>query len=126
MSAERPVGTTQLARTEAADQLTLVQEDIRNKSQLDNAFANASTPIDAVIHFAELKAGGESVNEPWRYSDINVNGSLCLPAAMDSHGCQASKKGVNPSGRRQGAPLAIWTYMLTVNTAPKGQAATRP
>ena len=34
-----------------------------------------SAPIDAVIHFAGLKAVGESVQQPLRYWDVNVNGS---------------------------------------------------
>ena len=48
----------ELAEAEAAARLTLLQGDIRNRSQLDQAFARASAPIDAVIHFAGLKAVG--------------------------------------------------------------------
>ena len=77
----------ELAGGEAAARLSLIQGDIRNRSQLDQAFASASSPIDAVIHFAGLKAVGESVQQPLRYWDVNVNGSRCLLEAMDSHGC---------------------------------------
>ena len=39
-------------------------------------------PIDAVIHFAALKAVGESVARPLAYYDNNVHGTLVLLAAM--------------------------------------------
>ena len=42
--------------------------------------------IDAVIHFAGLKAVGESVQQPLAYYDNNVNGSLALVAAMRESG----------------------------------------
>ncbi|MBM5785697.1 MAG: UDP-glucose 4-epimerase GalE, partial [Cyanobacteria bacterium K_DeepCast_35m_m1_288] len=44
--------------------------------------------VDAVIHFAGLKAVGESVAEPLRYWDVNVAGSQQLLAAMAAHGCR--------------------------------------
>ena len=77
----------ELAGSEAAARLSLIQGDICNRSQLEQAFASALSPIDAVIHFAGLKAVGESVQQPLSYWDVNVNGSRCLLEAMDSHGC---------------------------------------
>jgi UDP-glucose 4-epimerase len=50
--------------------------DIRDAAALDAILAQHA--IDAVIHFAGLKAVGESVAEPLRYFDNNVGGSLCL------------------------------------------------
>ncbi|MEN9902239.1 MAG: UDP-glucose 4-epimerase [Pseudomonadota bacterium] len=50
--------------------------DIRDRTALRSLFANQA--IDAVIHFAGLKAVGESVAEPLRYYDNNVSGSLTL------------------------------------------------
>ena len=41
----------ELAEAEAAARLTLLQGDIRNRNQLDQAFARASAPIDAVYPF---------------------------------------------------------------------------
>jgi UDP-glucose 4-epimerase len=58
----------------------LVKGDIRDAVQLKNVFA--SHPISAVIHFAGLKAVGESVEHPMRYYDNNVVGSLRLFEAM--------------------------------------------
>ena len=57
----------QLTGSEAAARLSLLEGDIRNRSQLDQAFTNASSPIDAVIHFAGLKAVEESVQQLLRY-----------------------------------------------------------
>ncbi|CRY91243.1 UDP-glucose 4-epimerase [Synechococcus sp. WH 8103] len=76
-----------LAGVDFAARMSLIQGDIRNRSQLNQAFASASSPIDAVIHFAGVKAVGESVQQPLRYWDVNVNGSRCLLEAMDAHGC---------------------------------------
>ena len=69
----------------------LVEGDVRNAALLDQLFADANASgqrIDAVIHFAGLKAVGESVTEPLRYWDVNLCGSRTLLAAMDAHGCR--------------------------------------
>lgn len=57
-----------------------VEGDVRDKRMLRKVFAQA--PIDAVIHFAGLKAVGESVAQPLRYYDCNVAGSLALCEVM--------------------------------------------
>ncbi|MGK0442497.1 MAG: UDP-glucose 4-epimerase [Pseudohongiellaceae bacterium] len=59
------------------------QVDICDVPALDAVFANNN--IDAVIHFAGLKAVGESVNEPGRYYHNNVHGTLCLCEVMARH-----------------------------------------
>jgi UDP-glucose 4-epimerase len=56
------------------------QGDIRDAALLDRIFADH--PIRAVIHFAGLKAVGESVEKPLEYYDNNVRGTLELLAAM--------------------------------------------
>ncbi len=56
------------------------QGDIRDRAMLDQVFAQ--NRIDAVIHFAGLKAVGESVEKPLEYYDNNVHGTLQLLAAM--------------------------------------------
>jgi UDP-glucose 4-epimerase len=60
-----------------------VEGDIRDAAALEGIFCK--TRIDAVMHFAGLKAVGESVAQPLRYWDWNVHGSLCLVQAMDKH-----------------------------------------
>lgn len=60
------------------------QGDVRDKSFLNHVFAEQQ--IDAVIHFAGLKAVGESVEKPLEYYDNNVNGTLVLVDAMREAG----------------------------------------
>jgi UDP-glucose 4-epimerase len=61
-----------------------VQGDIRSPSDLDKVFS--SHAISAVIHFAGLKAVGESVEQPLAYYDNNVRGTVELLAAMGRAG----------------------------------------
>jgi UDP-glucose 4-epimerase len=58
--------------------------DIRDVDGLRALFA--AHRIEAVIHFAGLKAVGESVEQPLTYYDNNVNGTLCLLQAMRQAG----------------------------------------
>ncbi|AFJ47725.1 UDP-glucose 4-epimerase GalE [Shimwellia blattae] len=58
--------------------------DIRDEALLDQLFSEHH--IDAVIHFAGLKAVGESVSKPLEYYDNNVNGTLHLLSAMRKAG----------------------------------------
>ncbi|CAK0776982.1 UDP-glucose 4-epimerase [Gammaproteobacteria bacterium] len=57
-----------------------INGDVRDTELLNGIFANY--PIDAVIHFAGLKAVGESVEMPIEYYDNNVHGTLKLLTAM--------------------------------------------
>lgn len=61
-----------------------VQGDIRDRAFLDELFAAHN--IGAVLHFAGLKAVGESVQQPLDYYDNNVAGSLTLCQAMAQAG----------------------------------------
>ena len=63
---------------------TLLQGDVRDPDCLAKVFAEH--PIGAVIHFAALKAVGESVREPLRYYDNNVAGTVALLRAMQTAG----------------------------------------
>lgn len=71
-----------LARVEALTgrSLTFIEGDIRDPAALDDVFA--SQPVEAVIHFAGLKAVGESSQQPLAYYQNNVAGTLCLCQAM--------------------------------------------
>jgi UDP-glucose 4-epimerase len=60
--------------------------DIRDKEALQRVFDKYK--IDCVIHFAGLKAVGESVEEPLRYYDNNVNGTLSLCKVMQDNNCK--------------------------------------
>jgi UDP-glucose 4-epimerase len=68
--------------------LQTISGDIRSNDDLERAFQAAAQPIEAVVHFAGLKAVGESVQDPLRYWDVNVAGSRCLLAAMQQQGCR--------------------------------------
>ncbi|EKO3805177.1 UDP-glucose 4-epimerase GalE [Vibrio harveyi] len=63
------------------------QGDIRDEAFLDSVFAEHD--IQAVIHFAGLKAVGESVVKPLEYYDNNVNGSLVLARSMRKAGVKS-------------------------------------
>ena len=62
------------------------QIDIRNESALIQIFKDKK--IEAVIHFAALKAVGESTEQPARYFDNNISGSISLLSAMEKVGVQ--------------------------------------
>lgn len=74
----------------SSGRFTVSKGDIRSGGDLQRAFESGigGQPIEAVIHFAGLKAVGESVKEPLIYWDVNVNGTSCLLAAMQKHGCR--------------------------------------
>ncbi len=63
--------------------VTFVQADIRDRSALDSIFTDH--PIHAVIHFAALKAVGESTEIPLEYFDNNVAGTITVLKAMRDH-----------------------------------------
>ncbi|MBY8072895.1 UDP-glucose 4-epimerase GalE [Vibrio fluvialis] len=63
------------------------QGDIRDEAFLDSVFAKHD--VQAVIHFAGLKAVGESVSKPIEYYDNNVNGTLVLVHSMRKAGVKS-------------------------------------
>jgi len=60
--------------------------DVRDEALLRKIFTE--NEIAAVIHFAGLKAVGESVAQPWRYYDNNLNTTLALTKVMGEMGCK--------------------------------------
>ncbi len=61
--------------------------DLLDGAALDGVFRRE--PIDAVVHFAGLKAVAESVSQPARYYHNNVTGTLVLCETMQRHGVRA-------------------------------------
>lgn len=120
------------------NRLQVVAGDIRNKGDLKRAFG-AAKKIDAVIHFAGLKAVGESVEKPLLYWDVNVAGSQCLLSVMQEENCrtlafsssctvyglpeevpiteQASIRPINPYGMTK---AAVEQMLEGLNTSEKG------
>ena len=80
------------SRVEAVQRLTtlagrapvFVRGDVRDRALLDRLFQEL--PITGVLHFAGLKAVGESVQQPLRYYENNVAGSVTLCQAMAAAG----------------------------------------
>ncbi len=60
--------------------------DIRDREGMNAIFEKEE--ISAVIHFAGLKAVGESVQKPWEYYDNNITGTLTLVDVMRQHNCK--------------------------------------
>lgn len=64
----------------------LYEGDVRDRQFLEKIFAENN--IDWVIHFAGLKAVGESCAKPILYYDNNIGGTLSLVKVMAEHGCK--------------------------------------
>lgn len=76
-----------LARIEqiTGKKVKFYQMDVQDKPVLDAAFAE--NKIDSVIHFAGLKAVGESCEIPLAYYRNNIDSTLTLLEVMEEHGC---------------------------------------
>ena len=66
--------------------VTFYKEDLLNKEGLNRIFDQEK--VDAVIHFAGLKAVGESVQKPLEYYHNNMTGTFYLCDVMRNHGGQ--------------------------------------
>ena len=66
--------------------IPFVEADVRDRKAMDALFTDHK--IDAVIHFAGLKAVGESVAKPLEYYENNMNATFVLLDAMRNHGCK--------------------------------------
>lgn len=64
--------------------IAFYENDVRDPNALDTIFTDHR--IDAVIHFAGLKAVGESVEKPLLYYNVNIGGATTLFEAMQRHG----------------------------------------
>jgi UDP-glucose 4-epimerase len=67
--------------------LAFYKVDIRDRAALDQVFKKEG-PIDAVIHFAALKAVGESTRIPLKYYENNIIGTLQLCEVMEANNCR--------------------------------------
>ena len=89
------------------------EADIRDRAALDEVLENG---IDACIHFAALKAVGESVERPLDYYENNVGGTVSLLEALDRSGVETFV--FSSSATVYGDP----THLPLVETMPVGQA----
>ncbi|GAB4834358.1 UDP-glucose 4-epimerase Uge1 [Ancistrocladus abbreviatus] len=76
----------ELAGPELSKKLEFNRGDLRNRDDIEKLFSE--NKFDAVIHFAGLKAVGESVAYPFRYFDNNLIGSINLYQTMAKHNCK--------------------------------------
>lgn len=60
--------------------------DLRDREKLEKVFSD--NKFDCCIHFAGLKAVGESVSKPWEYYDNNINGTLVLLDLLRKNCCK--------------------------------------
>jgi UDP-glucose 4-epimerase len=110
-----------LARLErlSGQPLRFEQMDLRDGAALEGLFARHS--IDAVVHFAALKAVGESVMRPLDYYGNNVGGLVTLCQAMSQAGCRRMvfSSSATVYGRSQSLPLREDAPLSALN--PYGQ-----
>ena len=67
----------------AGRKLKFYNADLRDEKELDKIFSE--NKVDSVIHFAALKAVGESCLKPIEYYDNNINGTITLLKVRRSH-----------------------------------------
>ena len=86
LSNSNPESLRRVAEIIGVDQVPFFKADIRDREALQHLFA--ANRFDACIHFAGLKAVGESVEKPWEYYENNISGTLVLVDVMRRHGCK--------------------------------------
>ncbi|MCU0950259.1 MAG: UDP-glucose 4-epimerase GalE [Burkholderiaceae bacterium] len=96
-------------------QVTLVEGDIRDADTLDVLLKQR--PIDRVVHFAALKAVGESVAKPLAYYDNNISGTLSLLSACQRAGIRrfVFSSSATVYGNPQALPLTEDAPLSAVN-----------
>ena len=67
-------------------EVPFVEADVRDRAAMEQIFTD--NKIDAVIHFAGLKAVGESVSKPLEYYENNMNATFVLLDVMRKHDCK--------------------------------------
>ena len=100
--------------------VSFIEGDVRCAQTLDQLFANHA--IDAVIHFAALKAVGESVAEPLAYYQNNVAGLLCLVAAMQRAGLFRLIFSSSATVYGENNPIPYVEWMPLSATSPYGRS----
>ena len=86
LSNSNPEGLRRVAQIIGIQEVPFYNVDIRDRKALEQVFAN--NKFDACIHFAGLKAVGESVEKPWEYYENNISGTLTLVDVMRRNGCK--------------------------------------
>ena len=88
---QRITKLSSLSLDEIKERVSIIDGDVRDFALLDEIFSNSKidgNKITSVIHFAGLKAVGESFDKAINYWDTNVGGSLTLLKVMEKHDCK--------------------------------------
>ena len=117
--------------------LRFYKVDIRDKEGLNEVFDKED--VESVIHFAGLKAVGESVRKPLEYYENNIGGTITLCDVMRDHGVKehylqfirhsVRRSGVHPDHR--GVPErhmheSVWMDKMDAGADPDRPAHSRP
>ena len=86
LSNSNPESLRRVAEIIGVPVIPFYEVDIRDRKALEKVFSDYT--FDACIHFAGLKAVGESVEKPWEYYENNIAGTLALVDVMRQHGCK--------------------------------------
>lgn len=86
LSNSNPESLRRVAKLIDIDTIPFYQMDIRDREGLTKLMSE--NKFDACIHFAGLKAVGESVAKPWEYYENNIAGTLTLLDVMRQHNCK--------------------------------------
>jgi len=113
-------GVEQRVQRITGKDFVFAQVDIRERAALAAVFA--ARPIDAVIHFAGLKAVGESVEQPLRYYDNNVTGSLVLFETMAQFGVKRLVFSSSATVYGDPASVPIYEHFPLSATNPYGRS----
>jgi len=114
-----PLALERIARI-AGRAPVFVEADVRERAALAGVFAERR--FDAVIHFAGLKAVGESVAEPLRYYDHNLGGALALCETMTAHGVKTLVFSSSATVYGDPASVPIREDAATAPTNPYGRS----
>ena len=86
LSNSNPESLRRVSKILGDTEIPFFNVDIRDRAGLDKVLSQYK--FDACIHFAGLKAVGESVSMPIEYYENNISGTLVLVQAMRDHGCK--------------------------------------
>ena len=92
--------------------------DVRDEDKLSQLFADE--PVDAVIHFAGLKAVGESVEQPLSYYETNLGSTFALVSAMARAGVRRLVFSSSATVYGESAPVPMTEDLPTSATNPYG------
>ena len=98
--------------------LTFYKADMRDEAAVQKIFTEQE--IDAVVHFAGLKAVGESVQKPLEYYENNLNGTFVLLKVMREHGCKTIVFSSSATVYGMNNPVPYVEDMPTSATNPYG------